>query len=90
MRNRKNLRKTAYYCVILILVLVLIFSGLQILESTILLKKQQVEPVRASKTVTKDGIAYSGIGTGYRWTGGFQRLLPEFFRSGRGDVVNSG
>ena len=58
MRNRKNLRKTAYYCVILILVLVLIFSGLQILESTILLKKQQVEPVRASKTVTKDGIAY--------------------------------
>ena len=58
MRNRKNLRKSAYYCVILILVLVLLISGLQILESTVLLKEEATEQTRASKTVTKDGIDY--------------------------------
>ena len=58
MRKRKELRKAAYFGLILILVLVLLFSGLQILESTVFLKEQPVEPTRASKTITRNGIDY--------------------------------
>lgn len=58
MRKRMNLKKAAYFCLILILVLVLLFSGLQILESTVFLKDQPVEPTRVSKTITRNGIDY--------------------------------
>ncbi len=46
------------YCSILLLVLVMLYSGLQILESTVLVREQNVEETQQSKTVTHDGIDY--------------------------------
>lgn len=43
---------------ILILVLVVLFSGLQALESTVLDSKRVEQPLRTSKTVTRDGVDY--------------------------------
>lgn len=55
--NRKTLGKTIVSCFALILVLVILYSGLQILETTVFLKEQTME-VEVRKTVTKDGVAY--------------------------------
>ena len=56
MRNRKIAGKILYFAVILILVLVMIFSGLQILESTVLYRGQ--EEVYISKTIERNGVKY--------------------------------
>lgn len=53
----KNAKKAAYLCAILILVLVLIVSGLRILESTVFYHGD-VQPPSAGKTVVKDGVEY--------------------------------
>ena len=58
MRKQKNAMHPAYFCVILLLVLVMIFSGLQILESTVLRNGQAQEAPRASKTIRVDGVEY--------------------------------
>lgn len=57
MSRHKNAKKIVYLCVILILVLVMVFSGLQILESTVLFDGIATEEAE-SKTIIRDGIAY--------------------------------
>ena len=58
MSRQKNAKKIAYFCVILILVLVMIFSGLQILESTVFYNQYNTEETFVSKTITRDGVDY--------------------------------
>ena len=58
MRKKSTPSNMVYFCAILILVLVMIFSGLQILESTVLYQDSEVETERVSKTITRDGIEY--------------------------------
>ena len=56
MKRPNQIGKIVYYGLILILVLVIIFSGLQILESTIF--KPGAEAMAPSKTITRDGVDY--------------------------------
>ena len=56
MKKKTLPKKFAFACVILILVLIIVFSGLQILESTVF--PQQEEYIAPSKTITIDGIDY--------------------------------
>ena len=58
MKWRKNAGKIAYLSVILILVLVMIFSGLQILESTVFHNGKEPGGKTPSKTIVRDGVAY--------------------------------
>ena len=58
MSKRKNAKNIAYLSVILILVLVIVFSGLQILESTVFYTGQAQEENFVSKTITRDGVDY--------------------------------
>lgn len=58
MRKHKHTREIVFYAVILILVLVMLYSGLQILESTVLYHGQGQEPTVDSKTITVDGVQY--------------------------------
>lgn len=58
MRRRSNMKKAAYFCVILILVLVMVISGLRILESTVFRSGQVAQQPQTSKTVTKNGVNY--------------------------------
>lgn len=58
MSKRKHLKDAAYVCVILILVLVMLFSGLQILESTVLYQGTGSGDGFVSKTITRDGVDY--------------------------------
>ena len=59
MRKQNNTLKTVvYFAAILILVLGMIFSGLQILESTVFLKEPAVQQPVSSKTITRDGVQY--------------------------------
>lgn len=58
MSRHKNGKKIAYFCVILILVLVMIFSGLQILESTIFYDGQGTAETIPSKTIVREGVEY--------------------------------
>jgi len=56
MRRRNGARQIAFFCSILILVLVMIYSGLRILESTVFYRGQE-QPAQ-TKTITRDGISY--------------------------------
>lgn len=56
MNKRENAKKAAYFCVILILVLILIVGGLQFLGPTFLQPGEG--PVTPSKTITKNGVDY--------------------------------
>lgn len=56
MKNQEIAKNVAYFCVILILVLVMMYSGLQILESTVFY--QGDDPTVSSKTITRDGVDY--------------------------------
>ncbi len=58
MSRKENARRIAYICIILILVLVILFSGLRILESTVFFKGQGQEDVPVSKTITRNGVDY--------------------------------
>ena len=59
MRKKKPFRKFISFCILLILVLVMLYSGLQILESTAFLKGEEAEqPVIPQKTITRNGIDY--------------------------------
>lgn len=51
-------RKIVYFCVILILVLVMIISGLQILKSTVFYSNKVTGESSAQKTIVRDGIEY--------------------------------
>jgi len=57
MSKRKNAKNIAYFCVILILVLVMLYSGLQILESTVFHSQQQ-DDAHVSKTIIRNGVEY--------------------------------
>ena len=57
MNKRKNAKNIAYFCVILILVFVMLFSGLQILESTVF-SQDSVQETTGRKTIIRDGIEY--------------------------------
>lgn len=56
MKRPNQIGKIVYYGLILILVLVMIFSGLQILESTLFNRTEDV--MTPSKTITRDGVDY--------------------------------
>ena len=60
MSRHEGLKKAAFVCVILILVLGLMISGLRILESTVFFesKAQVPQETAARKTIVRDGIAY--------------------------------
>lgn len=58
MSKRKTFQEAAYFGIILLLVLVMIFSGLQILESTVFSQGQVQGDTFVSKTVTRDGVDY--------------------------------
>ena len=57
MKRPNQIGKIVYYGLILILVLVMIFSGLQILESTFFIPTVP-EAATPSKTITRDGVDY--------------------------------
>lgn len=60
MRKRKAVKGIAKFCVLLILVLAMVYSGLQLLESTVLSSFSGSEeiPVGDSKTISRNGIDY--------------------------------
>lgn len=55
--KRRNLGKILFSCIALILVLVIVYGGLRILESTVLFAGQEME-VNVRKTITEDGVDY--------------------------------
>jgi len=57
-KQRKNALGVLRLCVILILVLAILYSGLQILESTVLYQGQEETQPQVSKTITRDGVEY--------------------------------
>lgn len=56
--KHKTGKNIVFFCVILLLLLVLIYSGLQILESTALNTELQTAENRTTKTIVRDGISY--------------------------------
>ena len=58
MRKQKPKGSIVYFCIILLLVLVMIFSGLQILESTVFHTGQESGKPTSSKTIVRDGVEY--------------------------------
>ena len=58
MKKHKHIKDAVFFAIILILVLVMLYSGLQILESTVLHHGQADDGTIDSKTVTVDGVAY--------------------------------
>lgn len=58
MKKRKQIKRVLYVCLMLILVLVMMYSGLRLLESTVLSPAvpEQQETVR--KTITRNGVDY--------------------------------
>ena len=58
MRKQKHAKRLAYFSIILILVLVILYSGLQILESTVFHTQQGGAATAETKTITRDGMDY--------------------------------
>lgn len=58
MKKKRNAKDIAYFSVILILVLVMFFSGLQILESTIFSPEQERGGQHTTKTISRNGVNY--------------------------------
>lgn len=58
MKKHKFTKDIVFFAVILILVLVILYSGLQILESTVLYHGQGGEETIPSKTILVDGVSY--------------------------------
>ncbi|MBQ6718944.1 MAG: LCP family protein [Oscillospiraceae bacterium] len=58
MKKRNSVRKLTYFCIILILALIMVYSGLRILESTVFYHGEEQKGVTAGKTITKDGVKY--------------------------------
>ena len=57
MSKRRLRRRIAFVAVVLVLALVILFSGLRILESTAFYTNS-TEPTRPSKTINRDGVGY--------------------------------
>lgn len=58
MRKRKSFKDVFLLCILLVLVLVILYSGLQILESTVLHTAQQPAEQGTTKTIVRDGREY--------------------------------
>ena len=58
MEHRTKIKKLAFYVAVLLLVFILLYSGLQILEATVLNSGNPTDPEIVSKTITRDGIEY--------------------------------
>lgn len=58
MKNRKKTKGIISSCILLILVLVILYSGLRILESTVLLPGNETADQVTSKTITRNGVDY--------------------------------
>lgn len=58
MEHRSKMKQLAFCVAVLLLVMILLYSGLQILEATVLNSGSYEEPVIASKTITRNGIEY--------------------------------
>ncbi len=57
MSKRRIRKRLAFVAIILVLALVMVFSGLQILESTVFYE-DATEPVYHTKTITSEGVSY--------------------------------
>ena len=57
-RKKNHLADIAFLGVVLILVLVLLYSGLQVLESTVLRQPQQEQTAATSKTLVRENVSY--------------------------------
>ena len=58
MKRRRHKKRIVLVSVILILALVTLFSGLRILESTVLHQGPSMQETQPSKTITRDGVDY--------------------------------
>ena len=58
MKKRNYAKEGLFLCVILLLVLVMLYSGLRILESTVLYPEQTHQSAAAKKTITREGVDY--------------------------------
>ena len=58
MDKKRPLNGVVFYCIVLVLVLVVMYSGLRILESTVFLKDQGQDSTIASRTIERNGIRY--------------------------------
>ena len=58
MRKKRSFKDIFMSCVLLVLVLVILYSGLRILESTVLRPSQEQAVQQTSKTITRDGKEY--------------------------------
>lgn len=58
MSRKDQAKKLVYICLVLILVLVMLFSGLQILESIVLSRDQEPVGETSSVTIERDGVEY--------------------------------
>lgn len=58
MDKKKPQSGVIFYCIVLVLVLLILYSGLRILESTVFLKDQGTGSTIASRTIVRDGISY--------------------------------
>lgn len=58
MKKQSTPRRLAFFCVILILVLVVLIGGLRLLESTVFHGQSQLQVDRESKTITRNGVEY--------------------------------
>ena len=58
MRKRKPFKDVFVLCILLVLVLVILYSGLRILESTVLHKTEEPVVQETTKTITRDGVDY--------------------------------
>lgn len=58
MRKHEMIRKALCACIILILLFVIVYSGLQILESAVFFPKQAAVETGTGKTIYRDGVPY--------------------------------
>lgn len=58
MDKKKHLRGVGFYCIILVLVLLVLYSGLRVLESTVFFQEQEDNSTIASRTIVRNGISY--------------------------------
>ena len=58
MKTKKTLKRVFLVCTVLILLLTMIYSGLRILESTVLRQGQDGASTYASKIITRNGVNY--------------------------------
>ena len=58
MKRKKKTKGFLIFCILLVLVLVILYSGLQILESTVLLSGSETAGQSGNKTITRDGVDY--------------------------------